>query len=175
MRVALPEAHHQNPLGHLAEHYAPDIVNAAFSFSDVTYRTSRLPIRLFEGARMRTALINGCQLCQNFRVLRDRPDIERTNGPAPDEAFYAAVHEWRTSPVLSEREKLAIEYAEKVGLDPKALAADEDFWTRFKAALSDDEIVDLAFCVAVWMGLGRVAHVLGLDAVCALPALREVA
>ena len=93
----------------------------------------------------------------------------------PDDAFYAAVHEWRTSTVLSEREKLAIEYAEKVGLDPTALATDEDFWAHYKAALSDDEIVDLAFCVAVWMGLGRVAHVLGLDAVCALPALREVA
>ena len=73
----------------------------------------------------------------------------------PDEAFYAAVHEWRTSTVLSEREKLAIEYAEKVGLDPKALATDEDFWARYKAALSDDEIVDLAFR--------------------ALPVLREVA
>ena len=93
----------------------------------------------------------------------------------PDEAFYAAVHEWRTSTVLSESEKLAIENAEKVGFDPNALSTDEDFWARYKAALSDDEIVDLAFCVAVWMGLGRVAHVLGLDAVCALPALREVA
>lgn len=175
MRVALPEAHQQDPLGHLAEHYAPEIVRAAFGFSDVSYRTSRLPTRLFEGARMRTALINGCQLCQNFRVIRDRPDIEHTNGPEPDEAFYAAVHEWRTSSVLSEREKLAIEYAEKVGLDPQGLAADEDFWTRYKAAFTDNEIVDLAFCVAVWMGLGRVAHVLGLDSVCALPALREVA
>ena len=73
----------------------------------------------------------------------------------PDEAFYAAVHECRTSTGLSEREKLANENAEKVGFDPKVLATDEDFWARSKAALSDDEIVDLAFC--------------------ALPVLREVA
>jgi alkylhydroperoxidase family enzyme len=179
MRIALPEAHQQNPLGHLAENYAGAIVGSAFAFSDTTYRLSQLPMRVFEGARYRTALINGCQLCQGFRVNRDRTDSDgpsvTNNGPAPDEAFYAAVHEWRTSPVLSARERLAIEYAEGIGLDPQGLATNEEFWTRFKAQFSDAEIVDLSFCVAVWIGLGRAAHVMGLDAVCAIPALREVA
>jgi alkylhydroperoxidase family enzyme len=179
MRIALPEVHQQEPLRYLAESYAPEIVQSGFAFSDTTYRMSKLPMRVFEGARYRTALINGCQLCRSFRVNRDRAGTEgpsvTNNGPAPDEAFYAAVHDYRTSPLLSVREKLAIEYAEGVGLDPQALAANEEFWARFKAHFSDAEIVDLGFCVAVWIGLGRVAHVMGLDAVCAIPALRDVA
>lgn len=179
MRIALPEAHQQEPLRYLSDNYASEMVRAGFAFSDVTYRMSKLPMRVFEGARYRTALINGCQLCRSFRVERDRAGTEgpsvTNNGPAPDEAFYAAVHEWRTSPLLSVREKLAIEYAEGIGLDPQGLAANEEFWARFKAHLSDHELVDLSFCVAVWIGIGRVAHVMGLDAVCAIPALREVA
>ena len=88
------------------------------------------------------------------------------NGPAPDEAFYEAIAEWRTSPVFSERERLAIEFAERFGTEPQALAGDEAFWARMNAAFSDAEIVDLAHCTAAWAGLGRVAHVLGFDTVC---------
>jgi len=46
------------------------------------------------------------------------------------------------------------------------IAADEDFWARAHALFSDAEIVDLAHSVAAWVGLGRVAHVLGFDSVC---------
>ena len=31
---------------------------------------------------------------------------------------------------------------------------------------SDEEITDLTYCIAGWMGMGRVAHVLGLDSNC---------
>jgi alkylhydroperoxidase family enzyme len=88
------------------------------------------------------------------------------NGPAPDEAFYAAVTEWRTSPIYSNRERLAIEFAERFGTEPKSLASDEEFWAKARAAFTDAEIADLANSVAAWVGLGRVAHVLGFDEVC---------
>ena len=67
----------------------------------------------------------------------------------------------RTSPLYSARERIAIEYAEGMGTDPQGIAQDEDFWRRCKAAFSDREIVDLSFCIACWMGLGRIGHVLG--------------
>jgi alkylhydroperoxidase family enzyme len=179
MRIALPEDHLIQPLGHLAETYAPEIVRAGMNFSKTTYDRSKLSLREFEGARMRTALINGCELCQNFRAARDLPAVEiggqsvKANGAPPDEAFYAAVTDFRTSPLLTERERLAVEYADGMGQNPQGIAVDDDFWSRFKAAYSDDEIVDLTFCIACWMGLGRTAHVLGLDGVCAIPALRN--
>ena len=57
--------------------------------------------------------------------------------------------------------------------EPKAIAADEDFWERAHAVFTDAEIVDLAYCIACWMGLGRMTHVLGLDGLCSLPTARE--
>jgi alkylhydroperoxidase family enzyme len=96
-----------------------------------------------------------------------RPDhLVSDNGPAPDEAFYAAVSDWRTSELFSVRERLAIEFAERFAEEPKAIAADEDFWERAHAHFNDGELVDLAHSVAAWLGLGRVAHVLGFDSVC---------
>ncbi|MXO74752.1 hypothetical protein GRI40_05895 [Altererythrobacter aerius] len=56
-----------------------------------------------------------------------------------------------------------------MGRDPKGIAGDEEFWSEFKSAFADTEIVDLSYCIAGWMGLGRVAHVLGVDAACAIP------
>ncbi|MEM6683195.1 MAG: carboxymuconolactone decarboxylase family protein [Pseudomonadota bacterium] len=175
MRIELPAEHQMNPLAHLAENYAADIVQAGLMFSQTTYDKSTLSLREFEGARYRTALINGCNLCQAFRAARDRAVPTASvvdNGEHPDEAFYAAVPEYKTSDVFSARECLAIEYAERMGLAPQDLATDEAFWAKFKAAFSDAEIVDLSFCVSCWMGLGRTAHVLGLDGICAIPALQ---
>ena len=178
MRIDMPEDHQSEPLKHVGEHYAPEIVGPAMRFGTACYAKSRLSLREFEGARMRTAQINGCELCRGFRASRDLAGMfgaaagEKAgviaNGPEPDEAFYAAVADYRTSQIFSERERLAIEYAERTGLDPQGLARDEAFWARFKAAFSDEEIVDLTYCVAGWIGLGRAVHVLGLDQACAI-------
>ena len=186
MRIAIPEEHQAFPTAYVRKSYAPDIVLAGMRFSDATYANSKLSLREFEGARIRTAHINGCVLCLNWRSARDLPAYRKAIGKAldhsiaergdavPDEAFYAAVLDWRTSPVFSDRERLVIEYAELLGLDPHRAASDEDFWMRAKAAFSDEEIVDMSYCIACWMGLGRVTHALGLDSICSFgPAVTE--
>ncbi len=161
--------------------YAREIQAAAKNFSLQIYQHTKLTLREYEGARARTAEINGCRRCQGWRTARDLPHYfeafgikpESTvaqRGPAPDEAYYAAVSEWRTSPLYSPRERTAIEYAERMGTDPQGVAADDEFWGRAKALFSDEEIVDLSYCIAGWMGLGRVSHVLGVDIdVCSIP------
>ena len=180
VRISIPDEQAHDPYGYASAHHATSIMAAAAHFSHTVYRDSRLSLREFEGARMRTALINGCQICRDFRMARDgaamftvpgepAPKTDAANGPAPDEAFYAAVAEWRTSPVFSDRERLTIEFAERFAEEPQVLARDEPFWSRMKAAFSDSEVVDLAHCVAAWVGLGRVAHVLGFDGVCLVP------
>lgn len=176
-RISIPEDQQADPFGYTARTHAVPIVAASGAFAAAVYRHSALPLREFEGARMRTAQINGCMVCKTLRAERDVPQLYSVagdpgqplvtaNGPAPDEAFYAAIAEWRTSPLFSVRERLAIEFAERFGTEPQALAADEAFWARMNAAFSDAEIVDLAHCTAAWAGLGRVAHVLGFDTVC---------
>ncbi|WP_298197709.1 carboxymuconolactone decarboxylase family protein [Novosphingobium sp.] len=162
--------------------HAPEIVSAGSSFAEAVYTHSCLSLREFEAARMRTAQLNGCMICQDFRAARDAlalysvpgetPTRSVTyNGPAPDEAFFAAIVDWTNSPLFSVRERLAIEFAERFALEPKVLSADEAFWARMNAHYSEAEVVDLAHCVAAWMGLGRVAHVLGWDRVCAAPPM----
>jgi alkylhydroperoxidase family enzyme len=186
MRIEVPPEHHADPFGYLAQHFAPQIVAAGMAFSKAGYQHSKLTLREFEAARARTAEINGCQICRNFRAERDLPGYFAAfggnlansvagRGPAPDEALYRNVSNWREFPDFSERERLAIEYAEGLGLEPKRIAVDDIFWKRMKAAFSDEEIVDLSYCIAGWMGLGRVGHALGTDRVCAFVPVERVA
>jgi alkylhydroperoxidase family enzyme len=186
MRIALPPEQHDRPFAHVAEHYAPEIVTAGGVFGSAPYQHSKLSLREIEAARFRTAQINGCNTCIDFRGGRDFPgmfesfgwDLESSvhkRGPAPDEDFYANVVNWRDHPGFSERERLAIRYAEGLGQTPHEIAQDEDFWARAKAAFSDDEIVDLSYSIAAWMANGRVLHALGLDAVCAFTSVEKAA
>ncbi len=177
IRISLPPEHAADPHGYASRNHAREIMATAGAFAKAVYQHSILSLREFEGARTRIAQINGCIICQQFRAARDapsmfaatgvRPDhLVSDNGPAPDEAFYEAVEQWKTSPLFSPRERLAIEFAERFAEEPKVIAQDEDFWSRAHALFSDEEIVDLSHSVAAWMGLGRVAHVLGFDTVC---------
>ena len=177
IRIDLPEQDAADPYGYASRNHAREIMAAAGGFSKAVYQHSLLSLREFEGARSRTAQINGCLICQQFRAARDAKSMFAAsgqrpahtvvdNGPAPDEDFYSAVENWRTSPLFSPRERTAIEFAERFAEEPKVIAEDEDFWARAHALFSDEEIVDLAHSVAAWAGLGRVAHVLGFDSVC---------
>lgn len=176
-RVHVPEEHAHDPLGYVWSHYAKAISASAGTYSLTVYENSKLSLREMEAARMRTAQINGCNLCLGLRGARDLPghversggDVaklaERDNAP-PDELFYDDVANWRTSATFSERERLAIEYADRLGQSPQSMAADEPFWARMHEHFSDDEIVDMTLSIGSWMALGRFAHVLSLDSVC---------
>lgn len=173
-RIEVPRAYADDPHDYAARHHAREIVAAAAQFSMAVYRHSALSLREFEGARTRIAQINDSLACQQFRTARDAATMFAANamrpahsvsgnGPPPDEAFYAAVAEWRTAPGLSERERLAIEFAERFAEQSSDLAADEAFWARLHGLFADGELVDLAYCLAAWLGLGRAAHLLGFD------------
>lgn len=170
MRVDL-EMKPGQPMPDLSEKYMPELARAGGAFGLAPYRHSKLPLRMFEACRIATAVINGCIVCKNWRAERDCSylgcDVSRL-GEAPDEAMYEAVLAGDLSR-LTEREQLAVRYSQRMGTEPEALAADEDFWTEFKSQFTDEEIVDLTYSVAAWMALGRVTHVLGVDVACRLP------
>jgi alkylhydroperoxidase family enzyme len=177
-RIFVPDAAAGNPFGYVLSNYAPKIGAAGGAFAYAVYQSSSLPLRVLEAARYRTAQINGCMVCQGMRAARHvdpmlvggggdaETSIVARGGAAPDEAFYAAVENWRDSTLFSERERLALEHAERFAQDPHGFANDEDYWARLHTAFSDDEIVDLTLCIAAWMAMGRVTHVLELDTVC---------
>ena len=89
-----------------------------------------------------------------------------SRGPAPEEAFYTEIMDWATSSLYSERERIAIEMAERMGERPQSMEGDEEFWARVHAQYSDAEIVDMVLAISSWIALGRAGHTLELDNVC---------
>jgi alkylhydroperoxidase family enzyme len=186
--ITIPAEHLDNPIGYAIGHLAPERTGALYDFSTQVYKNSILPLREFEAARTRVALINGCQICQRFRSIDDVPTYlaglgenpaqgVHTNGPAPDEAFYLNIADWRTSDIYSPRERLAIEYAERFSAEPDALGYDATFWGRFKTAFSEAEIYDLTLAIAAFVAAGRLVHVLGFDqaAMCDMRMVEDAA
>jgi alkylhydroperoxidase family enzyme len=156
---------------------------ASRALSQAVYQETRLGFREAEAARMRIAQINGCLICNAFRLADNLPgllermgsdetaNVGEARGAPPDAAFYEAVADWRGSTLFSERERLAIEYAERIAEAPRELPYDDAFWARMHKAYDEGEIVDLTYSITTWIATGRFVHVLGLDGACEAPPL----
>ncbi len=186
-RVHVPDDFASDPSAYVWSTYAQGIAGPAGAFVRAVYERSRLSLREMEAARMRTAHINGCELCIGMRSARDLQGyLEKSGGnpelavsargnPVPDEEFYAQIENWRTWPGYSDRERLVAEYAERMGEAPKTVKHDEHLWQQLHAHFTDDEIVDMTFCIGAWMSMGRLTHVLDLDSVCMVTPSSQVA
>ncbi|PSM45219.1 carboxymuconolactone decarboxylase [Streptomyces dioscori] len=157
MNVDIPEG--RNAIEYVWGEMVPGIGPAAADFSLAVYAHTTLGLREFEAARLRTAQINGCLFCLDWRTERDGLKVE--------EEFADAVAKWRTTDAFDERTRLAAEYAERYALDHHGL--DEEFWGRMTAHYSQAEIVELTMSLGSWLAFGRLNRVLGLDAMCVLP------
>ena len=121
------------------------------------YQESILPAEERELARMRIAQINDCVACSDFRA----PSVLAA-GVAPE--LYDNVTEYATYPGYTPRQRLAIEYAERFATAHASI--DDSFFGRLREVFSDEEILDLTLCIAVFLGLGRSLTVLGVDQSC---------
>lgn len=123
--------------------------------SEAVYSNTKLALREREAARWTIALINACIVCQDTRA-------KDAGLHQVDDGFYAEVGAWATTDALSEREKLAAEFAQRFALDHQAM--DDAFWARLRAAYADDEVADLIICCGMFLGLGRAMAVVGVQA-----------
>lgn len=123
--------------------------------STAVYGSSRLPVREREAARWTIALINDCAVCKDTRAASG-PDA------GIDDGFYAEVADARASTALTERERLAAEFARRFALDHHGM--DDAFWATMRASFADDELADLTICCATFLGLGRALAVMGVPA-----------
>jgi AhpD family alkylhydroperoxidase len=135
------------------------IGGAWLSLSDTIYTQSSLSPRLRECARMRIAQINQCQMCLSVR-------FDSLTAEGVDSEMYDHVAEYASWPGYSDRERLAVEFAERFALDHLSMTS--EFWDGMHAQFTDDEIVELGIAVATWVGQGRLTQVLGLDVSCGL-------
>lgn len=166
--------------------YRPRMAAAMEALAEAVYQETTLSFREAEGARIRIAFINGCLMCQGYRIaemlpqaLRNMASHEAPNtqgrGAAPTEEFYRAAsgEAWRDSDLFSPRERLAIEYAERIALAPAPLPTDDSFWDCLHAHFDEGEIADLSYSITCWIATGRMVHVLGLDGSCDIRAAAE--
>ena len=123
-------------------------------FSEAVYGNTKLDLREREAARWTIALINHCAVCQDTRA-------REAQEAAIDDGFYAEVAAWATSDRLTDRERMAAEFAQHFALDH--LAMDEAFWARARTLFADDELADLIMCCGMFLGLGRAMAVAGVD------------
>ncbi len=135
----------------------PDMGIGAGALSHAVYEQSIVPVRERELARMRIAQINDCAICRQWRKTTGASEVMT-------EDDYAHVADWATHHAYSERERLAIEYAERFALDHRSL--DDAFFDRLRRVYSDAEVLDLTVCIGAWLALGRTMNVLGIDASC---------
>jgi len=135
----------------------PELGESADSFSATVQDSSILSIREQEAARTRIAHINACIPCSEARM-------EDMAALGLDEAFHADVDDPAQRDRYSERERLAIEFAERFAWGTEHF--DDLIWARLRNAYSDAELVDLATACAKWLGLGRMNAVLELERTC---------
>jgi alkylhydroperoxidase family enzyme len=155
------------PAGDLPESYRvfglqPDMGKALVGLSQAIYEKSIIDKRVREGVRMRIAQINQCHICLGYRF----PELQAIG---VDEAFYDAVGSWRTSALFSEREKIAIDYAERFLTNH--LGIDDAFFASLRTHFSDAEIFDLTGIIGGLLTNGRMMQVLQLEQSCALDSV----
>jgi AhpD family alkylhydroperoxidase len=137
----------------------PEMAGMVDRMIATAYQRSNLPAAEREVARMRIARLNACDACATFRA----PSVLEA-GVEPE--LYDHVDEWRTWSGYNERQRLAIEFAERFAADHRAI--DDELFARLHAAFADDEILDLTLCCAVFLGLGRTLEVLQITGSCDL-------
>ncbi len=163
-RIDVPAG--KDPLMYVWSELAPPLTSAAAAYSAAVYDKSSLSLREFEAARITVARINDCAICKGFRTARDVAGRSANPDEVPEEFYERAVSsgEW---PGATERERLCAEFADRYATDH--LGMDDQLWDRLHASFSDDELVDLALCVASWLALGRFNQVFDIDGACRVP------
>jgi alkylhydroperoxidase family enzyme len=128
--------------------HRPAVALAELALYRSLFDDTALDGRLLELVRLRVAMLNDCGQC---RVARKSDDVTEADIAclATDDARF------------SERESLALRYAELLVVDHHAV--DEDLRAALRLAFGPDELVELSLFVAMVLGLGRVNHVLSGD------------
>jgi AhpD family alkylhydroperoxidase len=132
----------------------PEMGSMVEAMVRTVYGSSILPAAEREAARMKIAQLNACNACATFRA----PSVTAA-GVGDD--LYTHLEEYDSYAGYTDRQRLAIEYAERFATDHDSI--DDELFSRLRGAFSDPEILDLTMCIAAYLGLGRALAVLGIE------------
>lgn len=89
-----------------------------------------------------------------------------------DEKLLAVAH-WRESPAFDARERVALEYAERVTYSDRDV--DDEFWKRLQARFSEPEVVELTAIIGFENFSSKFNHTLRISEqqFCPLPVVEH--
>jgi len=107
---------------------------------------------LKELVRIKIAQNNDCSSYVEKSSLQRFP-MRPESVPGLSEEKIAAIGCYEVSDSFDRREKLALKFAEKLGIEPEGL--DDDYFEHLRQEFTDPEIVELAHVIAVGIGFER--------------------
>ncbi|MCK9246352.1 MAG: carboxymuconolactone decarboxylase family protein [Anaerolineaceae bacterium] len=141
--------------------HRPDIVQSFGPFYWKLQMEGLLDRKLIELVRLGIAQVNQCKNCLGARY---QDSIEQ----GLTEEMVEALPGVEASPLFTDREKAAIVFGQKMAMDHYSVG-DEDF-VRLHKYFTEEEIVELGFDVAMFIGIGRFFAVLdATNTVCSIP------
>jgi AhpD family alkylhydroperoxidase len=114
-------------------------LGVALLYGMIDRRSSPIEPALRSLITVRVSQINWCRFCVD---LNSATLLARGAGPAKLEALEA----WRDSALFTERERVALDYAEAVTRSDRQV--DDELMARLKAELDDDEVIELTGLIA---------------------------
>ena len=112
----------------------------------------KLDRTLKELVRIKIAQNNDCSAYVDKSSLQQFPHAVPSVADLNGEKI-AAVSSYEVSDTFSRREKLALKFADKLGVEPEAL--DDEFFAQLREEFTDPEVVELGHIIGVGIGFER--------------------
>jgi AhpD family alkylhydroperoxidase len=132
---------------------APGIAGPYLQFMKALRENGTLPRRLVELVRLRVSFHNQCRTCMSIRYA---DGLEA----GIDEGLVCSLERPEEAADLTDAEKAALAFADRMATDH--LSVSDETFERLYAHFDDQEVMELCFQVATFVGYGRMGAVLAM-------------
>lgn len=151
-RVTSPGLNSGNLVRDSALGWVPETLEPLMALQTSLWRESPVAPSLLELLRLRNARAVNCVMCKSVRY-----DVARQDGLSEDKVETLA--DYRHSDLLSEAEKLAVEFADVYLQDPRSMTP--DLRQRLARCFSPEQVAHMALALASFNAMSKCAVSLG--------------
>ena len=134
--------------------YRPEILSTMIAHFRAVMETGTVGLKLKELVIVRTSQINHCEYCLNSHT-----QLAHRYGWSEEQITDLA--NFRTRTDFNEREKAALELAERETLDSNGV--DDAFWARLRRHFDEGEIIELAAAIGLFNYFNRFNNSLKME------------
>ena len=134
--------------------YRPEILRTMIAHFRAVMETGTVGAKLKELVIVRTSQINQCEYCLNSHT-----QLAKRNGWSEEQL--ADLANFRTRTDFDEREKAALELAERETLDSTGI--DDVFWARLLEHFDEGQIIELAAAIGLFNYFNRFNNSLKME------------